>query len=303
MPDRKLIQSIPNFSEGRDLQKVEKIVDAFRAKKGVRLLDYSTDPDHNRLVVTLIGEPDPLGEAMVESIGTAIELIDMNEHEGRHPRIGCVDVIPFIPLYDATIEDADRLAKRVAKEAAEHYSFPFYLYEKSAAQPFRADLSAIRAEQYEGLAEKMRDPAWLPDFGPHVPHPTGGAAAIGARMPIIYYNINLGTSSAETARCIARKIRHKDGGFRFVKAMGIVPEGRTNAQVTINLTDFTKTALYTVYETVKMEAARYGVPVLSSEIVGFLPLQAIVDSASYYLRLDDFGVDQILEYDESTGIV
>ncbi|MBQ7534593.1 MAG: glutamate formimidoyltransferase [Stomatobaculum sp.] len=297
MQKQMLIQSIPNFSEGRDLKKVEQIVDAFRGRPGLKLLDYSTDPDHNRSVAVVIGGPEAMKEAMVDAIGRSIDLIDMNIHEGKHPRIGCVDVIPFIPVRGATLQDADALAKEVAQRAAEQFSFPFYLYEASASAPHRVSLSDIRAGQYEGLAGKMKDPLWIPDYGPASPHPTGGAAAIGARMPIIYYNVNLDTSSLETARSIARKIRGSDGGYRFVKAMGIVPEGRNSAQVSVNLTDFSRTSLYTVFETVKMEAARYGVRAVSSEVVGYLPLQALVDSAEYYLQLEDFSPDQILEYD------
>ena len=297
MQNHVLIQSIPNFSEGRDLKKVEAIVDAFRGKRGLMLLNYSSDPDHNRTVAVVAGTPEALKDAMVDAIGRSIDLIDMNLHEGKHPRIGCTDVIPFIPVRGASMQDADRLAKEVAETAAERFHFPFYLYEKSASAPHRASLSDIRAGQFEGLAEKMKDPLWIPDFGPRVPHPTGGAAAIGARSPIIYYNINLDTPNPEIARNIAKRIRSSDGGYRFVKAMGIVPEGRSLSQVTVNMTDFSKTALYSVFEAVKTEAARYGVRALSGEIVGYLPLQALVDSAAYYLQLEDFSCDQILEYD------
>ena len=193
----KWIESVPNFSEGRDLKKVERIVDSFRAKPGVKLLDYSTDPDHNRCVVTVLGQPEPLKRAMVEAIGTAVELIDMTRHEGQHPRIGCVDVIPFIPVRDCTIQEADQLAREIAQEAALLYGQPFYLYEKSATAPHRVDLANIRKGQFEGLAEKMKDPLWKPDFGPDTIHPTGGATAIGARMPLICFNINLDTPNGD----------------------------------------------------------------------------------------------------------
>ncbi|MEG1773367.1 MAG: glutamate formimidoyltransferase, partial [Oscillospiraceae bacterium] len=227
--DEQLIQSVPNFSEGRDLKKVEQIVDAFRAKPGLKLLDYSTDSEHNRCVVTVLGEPEPLKNAMLEAIGSAVELIDMTRHEGQHPRIGCVDVIPFIPVRNCTLQDADRLAKEVAQEAAARYGQPFYLYEKSATAPHREDLSNIRKGQFEGLAEKMKDPLWKPDFGPDTLHPTGGATAIGARMPLIYFNINLDTPNVEIARKIGRRIRNLNGGLRYVKAMGIVLEERNLA--------------------------------------------------------------------------
>ncbi|UZT82407.1 glutamate formimidoyltransferase [Caproicibacterium sp. BJN0003] len=290
-----IIESVPNFSEGRDLSKVEEIVDCFRAKPGVKLLDYSTDPDHNRCVVTVLGNPESLKEAMIEAVGAAVRLIDMTKHEGAHPRIGCVDVIPFIPVRDCTIEDADRLAKEVAKEAAERFGQPFYLYEKSASAPYRADLAAIRQGQFEGLAEKMKDPRWKPDFGPSTMHPTGGATAIGARMPLICFNVNLDTPNVEIARKISRRVRSINGGYRFVKAMGISLDERGLAQVTMNLTDYTKSSMYSVFEAIKMEARRYGARILNSEIVGTIPMQALVDCAQYYLQIDDFSIDQVLE--------
>lgn len=232
---------------------------------------------------------------MVTAIGTAVELIDMTRHEGRHPRIGCADVIPFIPVRNCTIQQADALARQVAQEAAQRYGQPFYLYEKSASAPHRVDISAIRKGQFEGLTEKMKDPLWKPDFGPDRPHPTGGATAIGARMPVIYFNINLDTPNVEIARQIGRNIRHIDGGFRYVKAMGVIYEERNLAQVTMNLTDYTKTALYRVFETVKMEARRYGVRVVSTEVVGIVPMNALLDCAQYYLQIEDFSMDQVLE--------
>lgn len=292
-----LIQSIPNFSEGRDLKKVEQIVDAFRAKPGVRLLDYSADPDQNRSVATVIGEPEALRQAMLEAIGKSIDLIDLTVHEGRHPRIGCVDVIPFIPLRGCTMQDADRLAKDIAGEASKRFSQPFYLYEKSAAKPYRQDISDIRRGQFEGLKEKMRDPMWAPDFGPCEPHPTGGATAIGARMPLIYFNVNLDTANAEIARKIALRLRNSGGGLRYVKAMGITLEDRKLTQVTMNLSDYTKSAMYSAFEMVKMEARRYGVNVLGSEIAGYVPMKALIDCAEYYLQMNDFSISQVLEYD------
>ena len=291
----KIIESVPNFSEGRDLKKIERIVDCFRAKKGVKLLDYSTDPDHNRCVVTVIGEPQNLGDAMVEAVGAAISVIDMTRHEGQHPRMGCVDVIPFIPVRNCGIEEADRLARRVAREAAERFGQPFFLYEKSASAPNRVNLADIREGQFEGMAEKMKDPRWKPDFGPDTIHPTGGVTAIGARMPLICFNINLDTPNVEIARRIGRRVRNKNGGFRFVKAMGVPLEERNIAQVTMNLTDYTQTSIYTVFETVRMEARRYGVRVIGSEVVGIVPTKALVDCAEYYLQIEDFSSEQLLE--------
>lgn len=296
MKKRQLIESIPNFSEGRDLYKVECLVDAYRAKPGIRLLDYTTDPEHNRCVITVVGEPEPLRLASLEAIRIAQEVINMNYHVGKHPRIGCVDVMPFVPVRNATLEDADVLAKEVAREAAEKYGQPFYLYEKSASAPHRADISAIRRGQFEGLSEKMKDPMWIPDYGPAHPHPTGGATIIGARMPVIFYNVNLSTSNLEVARSIARRVRNMDGGLRYVKAMGILSEETGQAMVTMNLTDFTRSAMHTAFELVKMEAAHYGVLVTSSEVVGYVPVQAMINTAAYYLQMDSFDMEQALEY-------
>ncbi|MBR3704760.1 MAG: glutamate formimidoyltransferase [Oscillospiraceae bacterium] len=290
-----ILECVPNFSEGRDLAKVEKICDCFRGKEGVRLLDYSSDYDHNRSVVTVIGEPEALRDAMVEAIGKAVELIDMTKHEGQHPRMGCVDVVPFIPIKGTTAEDADRIAKETAKLASEKFGQPFFLYEKSASAPHRENLAEVRKGQFEGMAEKMKDPKWKPDFGPETIHPTGGVTAIGARMPLIAYNINLDTPNLEIAQNIANTIRHVRGGFRYCKAMGVRLEDRNIAQVSMNLTDFTHTAVYRVFETVKMEAKRYGVNVLGSEIVGLIPQQALVDCAAYYLQIENFDDKQVLE--------
>ncbi len=291
----KIVECVPNFSEGRDLEKIEQIVNCFRAKEGVKLLDYSPDKDHNRCVVTVVGEPEALKTAVVEFIGKAVELIDMTKHEGQHPRMGAVDVVPFIPIRNVTIEDADILAKEVAKEASEKFGQPFFLYEKSATAPHRENLAAIRKGQFEGMAEKMKDDMWNPDFGPSTIHPTGGATVIGARMPLVAFNINLGTSDLAVADKIAKQIRHIGGGFRYVKAMGVMLEDRNVAQVSMNLTDYTKSAVYRVFETVKMEAMRYGVNVIGSEVVGLVPMQALVDCAEYYLRIENFSMDQVLE--------
>lgn len=291
----KIIECVPNFSEGRDLLKLEKILDSFRGKNNVKLLDYSSDEDHNRTVVTLVGEPEALKSAMIEAIGKAVELIDLTKHEGQHPRMGAVDVIPFIPIKNVTVEEADMLAKEVAKEASELYGLPFFLYEKSASAPHRENLANIRKGQFEGMAEKMKDDLWRPDFGPNTIHPTAGATVIGARMPLVAFNVNLATNNLDIATQIAKNVRYMNGGFRFVKALGIELEDRGIVQVSMNLTDYTKSSVYRVFETIKMEAQRYGVNVVGSEIVGLVPLQAIVDTADYYLRLENFNIDQVLE--------
>lgn len=292
----KLIECVPNYSEGRDMEKIEKILDNFRGKQGVRLLDYQMDASHNRLVVTAIGEPSALKEAVVNSWGTAVEVIDMTKHEGQHPRMGAVDVCPFIPCRNTTVEEADALAKEVAKEVAEKYGVPCFLYEDSATAPHRVNLASIRKGQFEGMAEKMKDKElWTPDFGPSTIHPTAGVSAVGARMPLVAFNVNLGTDNLEIANQIARRIRHINGGYRYIKAIGIKLEDRNMAQVSMNLTNYTKTAVYRAFEAVKMEARRYGVPVLESEIVGLLPMQALVDCAEYYLQVANFDPAQVME--------
>ena len=292
----KLLECVPNYSEGRDMDKIEKILDNFRGKQDVKLLDYQMDPRHNRVVVTVIGEPVALKDAVVASYGTAVELIDMTKHEGQHPRMGAVDVCPFIPCRNTTVAEADEIAKAVAKEVGEKFGIPCFLYEDSASAPHRVNLASIRKGQFEGMAEKMKDTEmWAPDFGPAEMHPTAGVTAIGARMPLVAFNVNLGTDNLEIANQIARRIRHINGGYRFIKAIGIMLEDRNIAQVSMNLTNYEKTAVYRAFEAVKMEARRYGVPVLESEIVGLLPMQALVDCAEYYLQVANFDPAQVME--------
>lgn len=291
----KIVECVPNFSEGRDLNRLEKILDVFRGKKDIKLLDYSSDEDHNRTVVTLVGELTAMKFVMVEAIGKAVELIDLNNHVGQHPRMGAVDVIPFIPIKNVTVDEADNLAREVAEEASKKYGLPFFLYEKSASAPHRENLANIRKGQFEGMADKMKDDMWKPDFGPVTIHPTAGVTAIGARMPLVAFNVNLATNNIEIANKIAQQVRHLSGGFRYVKALGIALEDRGIVQVSMNLTDYTKSSIYRVFETIKMEALRYGVNIVGSEIVGLVPMQALVDCADYYLRLEGFGIDQVLE--------
>lgn len=292
---KQIIECVPNYSEGRDKEKMEKILDCFRGKEGVKLLDYSNDINHNRMVVTVVGEYEPLKQAVVESVGKAVELIDLNKHEGQHPRMGAADVIPFIPIRNVTMEECIALSKEVGKEIAERYDFPVFLYEKSASAPHRENLAAIRKGEFEGMAEKIHESEWHPDFGPEERHATAGTVAVGARMPLVAYNINLNTDRMDIATSIAKKIRHINGGYRFVKAMGVELEDRGIVQVSINMTDFTRTALYRVFETVKFEAQRWGVTIAGSEIVGLVPMAAIVDTAEYYLGLENFSIDQVLE--------
>ena len=289
------MECVPNFSEGRDLQKTDKIVAPFRGKLGVKLLDYSNDEDHNRLVVTVVGEPEPLRDAVLEAIGVAVELIDLNHHQGQHPRMGAVDVVPFIPIRNVTMEEAVALSKEVGKEVAKRYNLPVFLYEKSASAPHRENLAAVRKGEFEGMAEKIKQPEWHPDFGLAERHPTAGTVAIGARMPLVAYNINLNTPSLEIAHDIAKKIRFIGGGLRYCKAMGVELKDRGITQVSINMTDYTRTALYRAFELVRVEARRYGVSIVGSEIIGLVPMEALIDTASYYLGLENFSMEQVLE--------
>lgn len=292
---QKIMECVPNFSEGRDRKKIDAIVEPFRGKKNVKLLDYSNDEDHNRMVVTVVGEPEPLKAALLEAIGVAVKLIDLTKHHGQHPRMGAVDVVPFIPIKGCTMDDAIALSKEVGEKVAEMYGIPVYLYEKSASAPNRENLAVIRKGEFEGFAEKIRQPEWAPDFGPALQHPTAGTVAIGARMPLVAYNINLNTPSLDIAHGIAKRIRFIGGGLRFCKAMGVELKDRGITQVSINMTDFTHTHLYQAMEMVRFEARRYGVSVVGSEIIGLVPMEALVDTASYYLGLEGFSIDQVLE--------
>ena len=291
----RIIECVPNFSEGRDLEKIEKIVSAFRAKEGVKLLDYSNDTDHNRCVVTVVGEPEALKAAVIEAVGTAVELIDLNKHEGQHPRMGAVDVVPFIPIKGCTMDDAVAMSKEVGAKIAELYNLPVFLYEKSASAPYRENLAAVRKGEFEGMAEKIKQPEWAPDFGPAERHATAGTVAVGARMPLVAFNINLNTPCLDIAHSIAKRIRFIGGGLRFCKAMGVDLTERGITQVSINMTDYSKTALYQAFEMVKYEARRYGVSIVGSEIIGLVPMAALIDTAEYYLGIENFSMDQVLE--------
>lgn len=292
---KKILECVPNFSEGRDSDKIEKIVNPFRGKHGVSLLDYQRDENHNRLVVTVAGEPDALKNAVIEAVGVAIECIDMRTHEGQHPRMGAADVIPLIPLKNITMEEAVGSSKVLGKEIAERYHLPVFLYEKSASAKHRENLAAIRKGQFEGMSEKMKQPEWKPDFGPDEIHPTAGVTAVGARMPLIAYNVNLGTDKLKIAEDIAEKVRYISGGLRYCKAIGLQLKDKGAVQVSMNMTDFSRTSLYRVFELIRIEAGRYGVSVTGSEIVGLAPMQALTDTAAYYLGLENFSIEQVLE--------
>lgn len=291
----RIMECVPNFSEGRDLGKIEKIIEPFRARQGVKLLDYSNDEDHNRLVVTVVGEPEALKAALLEAVGQAVALIDLNRHSGQHPRMGAVDVIPFIPIKGCTMDEAIALSKEVGEQIATLYQVPVFLYEKSATAPHRENLAAVRKGEFEGMAEKIKLAEWQPDFGSAERHPTAGTVAVGARMPLVAYNVNLGTADLNIASDIARKIRFIGGGLRYCKAMGVELKERGIVQVSINMTDYTRTALYRAFELVKIEARRYGVAVVGSEIIGLVPMEALIDTASFYLGLENFSMNQVLE--------
>ena len=291
-----IIESIPNVSEGRRPDVVERMASAVRGIPGVRLLDVSSDPSHNRSVFTLVGDAPALKAATLALFECAVASIDLRAHQGEHPRLGAVDVVPFVPIEGATMADCVALAKDVAATVAERFALPVYLYEDAATDPARRNLEDVRRGEFEGLRAKMSSPGWTPDFGPSEPHESAGAAVIGARMPLIAYNINLNTDRLDVAKKIAAAIRFSSGGMRYVKAMGVMLEDRRIAQVSMNLTNYQKTPIFRVFEMVKREAARHGVMVLESEIVGLVPASALMATAEYYLQVEGFSADkQVLE--------
>ena len=290
-----VIECVPNVSEGRRGDVVERLAAAVRDVDGARLLDYSSDASHNRSVFTLAGEAAPLKTALLALFAEAVRAIDLRAHRGEHPRLGAVDVVPFVPIEGVTMEDCVRLANDVAAEVAARFGIPVYLYEEAARTPTRRNLEDIRRGEFEGLEAKMKSDGWAPDYGPAAPHPSAGAAVIGARMPLIAYNINLDTDRLDVAKKIAAAIRQSSGGFRYVKAAGFKLEDRGIVQVSMNLTNYEKTPIFRVFETVKREAERYGVSVLESEIVGLVPSAALVGAAEFYLRLAGFSPEQVLE--------
>jgi glutamate formiminotransferase len=268
---------------------------AIRQVPGVRLLDYSSDPSHNRSVFTLVGDAQPLKTATLALFEQAVGAIDLRQHQGEHPRLGAVDVVPFVPIEGVTMDDCVALAKEVAADVAARFNVPVYLYGEASSNPARRNLEDIRRGEFEGLAARMATSGWTPDYGPSTPHVSAGASVIGARMPLIAYNINLDTDRLDVAKKIAAAIRHSSGGLRFVKAMGLTLEDRKIVQVSMNLTNYQKTPIFRVFEIVKREAERYGVRVLESEIVGLVPSAALIAAAEFYLQLERFGTDQVLE--------
>lgn len=290
-----IIECVPNISEGRDTAAVEAIAAAVRAVPGVRLLDVQSDATHHRSVLTFAGDREPVREAVLALFAATLARVDLRRHAGEHPRLGAVDVVPFVPIEGATMADCVALARDTARDVAERFALPVFLYEEAAATPARRNLEDIRRGEFEGLAAKLQQADWAPDFGPAAPHASAGASVIGARMPLIAYNINLATDRLDVAKKIAAAVRMSSGGFRFVKAMGLAIEDRGIVQVSMNLTNFEKTPIFRVFETVKREAARYGVAVLESEVVGLVPAAALVQAAEHYLQLEGFRPAQVLE--------
>lgn len=291
----KIVECVPNFSEGRRQDVIDAIVDEVKKVSGVKLLDVKPDASHNRVVVTFVGPPEAVKKAAFASCQKATELIDMEKQQGEHPRIGATDVIPFIPVKNVTIEECVAIANELAEEIAQKLDIPVYMYEDAAKRPENVKLPDIRKGQYEALKTAIAEPARRPDYGPAKMHPSAGATVVGARQFLIAYNINLSTSDVNIAKKIASAIREAKGGYKYCRAMGIMIEERNLAQVTINMVNYEGTPLHRVFETVKSEAARYGVNVVGSEIVGLAPMQALLDAASFYLRLEDFDRKQIME--------
>ena len=291
-----LIECVPNFSEGRRKDVIEAIVDSFRGKRGLYLLDYRADEDHNRLVISLVGEPAPIQESLIEATKTALKHIDMNLHHGGHPRIGAVDVIPFTPLKGITMKECVDLAHSFGECYFKNTGIPVYFYEDAAKMPARKKLEVVRKGQYEVLKDEAKNnPDRYPDIGGPGLHPTAGGTAVGTRRLLVAFNVNLKTEDVEIAKKIANTVRASSGGFCHVKGIGLALEERGITQVSMNLVDYEANSLYRVLETIRMEAKRWGVSVLETEIYGMIPAKALIDSAAYYLQIADFDPSQVLE--------
>ena len=295
----KLVECIPNFSVSRekDARVFQALVDTANAIPGCTLFDVQSDGNHNRCVFTLIGSPSAIEEASFQLAKKAVETIDMTKHEGQHPRMGAVDVIPFVPQMDVTVQECVEISKRVAQRCWDELGLPSFLYEDSATRPERKNLAACRKGQFEGMPDKLLQQDWAPDYGERKIHPTAGITAIGARMPLIAFNVNLDTADVEIAKKIAKAIRGSSGGFRSCKAIGIMLEERNIAQVSMNMVNFEDTPLYYAYEMIRALADRYGVRIIGSEIVGLTPAKALIDCAEFYLKIENFNCkNQIMEY-------
>ena len=292
----RILECVPNFSEGRRKEIVEALAAALTRPPGVALLDSEMDAAHNRCVITVAGDPQAVARGVVQAVGRALELIDLRRHSGEHPRMGATDVIPFVPIAGITTEEAVALSDQVAREIADRYRIPIYMYELSAKVPARQDLAYIRKGEFEGIREEIGTrPERKPDYGPNEVHPSGGAIAIGVRPPLVAYNVYLNTADVKIAQAIARAVRHSTGGLRYVKALGFEIKQRNQVQVSMNLTNFEGTPVFRAFDLVRREAERFGVSVGSSEIVGLVPQKALDACGEYYLRLENFSAGQILE--------
>lgn len=291
----KILECVPNISEGTDLELVEQVVEQIRQVEGVKVLDYSSDADHNRSVLTYLGQPEAVLKATQAMALKALDLIDMSQHRGSHPRMGAVDVVPFIPIRGVQTDEAVEIARQFGRFLGER-GVPVYYYEDAATRPERVNLAQIRKGQYEALPEKLKDPAWTPDEGPAEFNPKAGATVTGVRFPLIAFNVNLRTTELPIADRIAKAVRHMSGGYRYVKAMGVALEEQGMVQVSMNLTNYTKTPLPRVLETVRLEAARHGVAIAGTEIVGALPLGALEEIMRHYIQAHDFELSQVIEY-------
>lgn len=290
-----VVECVPNFSEGRRPEVIEALAEVIRVT-GVTLLSVSPDADHNRTVISFVGSPDQVAAAAIRSAEVAGRLIDLTQHKGNHPRMGAVDVIPFIPISGCDMKECVALARAVGEKIGSSLSIPVFLYEEASSRPERRNLADVRRGEFEGLRALIgTDPSRTPDYGPNAIHPTAGAVAVGARMPLIAFNVNLGTADLEIAKKIARAVRGSNGGLVGCKALGIALADRNQVQVSMNMVNYKDTPLHRAFEVIRMEAERYGVAVVGSEVVGLLPLEALVGVARHYLRLEGFRSDQVLE--------
>ena len=292
----KIVECIPNFSEGNNDEVISELAAIGKSVPGVTLLDYSSDINHNRCVFTLVGDPDGIKEVAFRLCKKASEKIDLTKHKGEHPRMGATDVIPFVPIKEVSVDECVEISRNVAGRIWDELKIPSFLYEYSASHPHRQNLAAIRKGQFEGMPEKLLLEAWAPDFGERRIHPTAGITAIGARPPLIAFNVNLNTSNLDIAKNIAKTIRGSSGGYKYCKAIGIMLKDRNTAQVSMNFVNFEETPIYRVFEAIKFEAKRWGVEIIGSELIGLAPTKSLIDAAEYYLKIENFDFKrQVLE--------
>ncbi len=294
----KIVECVPNFSEGRNAESIEEIVSVFQNRPGCHLVNVEPDKDYNRTVVTLLGEPEAILDALIPFVGKALERIDMNIQTGEHPRMGAVDVIPFIPIEGVTMDECVGYANEIGKRIYDTFGIPSFLYASAATKPDRVNLPDIRKGEFEGMNEKIKDPNWYPDFGTNEIHPTFGVIGIGARIPLIAYNIDLDTTDLNPAKNIAKAIRFSNGGYRYIQAGPVFLESRNHTQVTMNILDYTKNPIYRILETVKMEALRYHVTVPSCELVGLIPKKALLESLKYYFQMEGLTFDVNMSFED-----